>query len=261
MIQKSAVPILLYHRIEIVSPEADPSRLSISPKMFETQMRYLHKERYQCLSLNELLLLKAQKQPLAKKSFVLTFDDGYKDNFSNAYPIIKKYGFSATIFLVVDCLGQESNWQGATGKMAAPLMNWTEILEMQENGITFGSHTHSHARLPLLSTAEIVYEVQNSKRVLEKNLGREITLFSYPYEALDERSVPIVKDSGYLGACGFSVTIKESNFNLWRVECRGTDTLAGFRLKLSGLPQWWLRLKTHSTAAKFLRKALAIIRP
>ncbi len=252
------VPILLYHRIEEVPTTADPYRLSVPPWLFEAHLRYLSEHNYYCLSLKELLVMKAQQLPLPKKSVVITFDDGYKDNYSYAYPLLKRYGFTATIFLVVDCIGQMSNWQGATGDMAAPLMSWPEILEMQAEGIEFGSHTHSHAWLPLLDTVAITYEVEDSKRALAAQLGMEVNLFAYPYEALDERTGPLVKQSGYLGACGFSSTIPEDNFSLWRVECNTIDTLARFQVKLSGWPRFWTKLKTRLSIIKSLRKGSKI---
>ena len=246
--------------MDTASPTDDPLRLCISPALFSSHMRHLHEKGYRCFSLSALLAMRKEGTPIPKNSFALTFDDGYQEVFTRAYPILMEYGYTATVFLVTDFIGKCAAWPGATGPLATPLMDWAEVLEMQSHGMDFGSHTRTHRRLPGLPSEEITREAVDSKQILEDRLGVEVSMFSYPYDALDEQSKAIVESSGYQGACGFNSDMYEDCFCAWRIECTGADTLMRFRLKLSTLRRRWLRLKTCSKGARLLRKGKRMVR-
>lgn len=139
--------ILLYHRIAQISDQHDPKGLTVSPQQFERQMVSLHHAGYRCISLVDAVNSIREGLRLPRKSFVLTFDDGYQDLYDNVWPILDRYGFTATIFLVAGSIGCLSNWGGQTGPSAAPLMSWAEVQELARRGLSFGSHTLTHRRL------------------------------------------------------------------------------------------------------------------
>ena len=141
------VPILLYHQIAQLVERQDPHRLAVPPRLFEGQMTYLHLHRYRCLDLQEVVRCLHEGVRLPKKCFVLTFDDGYRDFLTAASPILSRFGFTATVFIVAGRMGEVSDWMGQVGSGAAPLLSWQEARELAGQGFTFGSHTVSHASL------------------------------------------------------------------------------------------------------------------
>ena len=130
---KSAVrvPILYYHRVEDRLPPAK----GVSPPAFAAQMEYLRKKNYQSISFEQLADYFIKGRPLPSRPVIISFDDGYLDNFTRAYPILKKNGFRATIFLVSDYIGQRSEWAGCTGEDLAPLMSREQLLILSQAGI------------------------------------------------------------------------------------------------------------------------------
>ena len=116
--------ILTYHQITEEDPPKDPYRMAISVSQFERQMRYLNDHGYYCLSLKDHLEPPGDNPFQRKKTFVLTFDDGYADFYKNAYPILRRYGFTATVFIITDFVGRESAWEGEEG---SPMLTWEVV--------------------------------------------------------------------------------------------------------------------------------------
>ncbi len=167
---------------------------------------------------------------------MLTFDDGYCDFSEYAWPILKKYGFNATVFLVSDQIGGFNVWDYHYGERV-PLMNISEIQQLISQGVEFGSHTCSHQPLTAISNEEIVTEATRSRRLLQEKLGIPIKSIAYPYGAVDD----IVKH--FFGACGYTYGVtcdySFSHFNndllmLPRIEIEGTNNLLSFKYKLAG---------------------------
>ncbi len=175
-----SVPVLMYHSI---GPGAEDSRLIVTPETFERQMSFLKKGKYQVLSLDEYVaLLKENKKP-DKRSVVITFDDGYLDNYTNAYPVLKKYNMPATISIVPEWVGRQD------------MMSWKQIRELVDDGlIEIASHGLSHCPLDTLRKNSLVKELRDSKRILEKNLDTVIDYLCYPCGNF----TPIVKDMAKL---------------------------------------------------------------
>jgi len=221
------IPVLMYHK---VSP-GKKEKYRIIPERFTNQMEYLSKKGYQTISPDELLGVVRKRRILPEKSVLLTFDDGYKDNFTYAYPILKKYHFKATIFLVTQYMGRKSEWS----KREEETLSWEEIIEMKEEGFSFGSHTHTHPNLLELSRDKVLSEIRDSKKILEGRLGEPIKFFAYPYGKFNSQIRDMVKEAGYLGA--FSTlpgknTKNEDPFLLRRILIRGYDTKPHFILNL-----------------------------
>lgn len=187
------VPILLYHYIGDNPNPLDTARyyLSVSPSIFEEQMRYLHDNDYHTISLDTLYPALNGQVTLPDKPIVLTFDDGYVDFYFNAYPILRKYGLHATVFIPTALMNQ------------GYYLNWGQIRQMYASGlITFGAHTVNHAYLPALSPERVEFELSESKRVLQQELGVPINFLAYPYGAVNGTVIEATKKAGYLGAIG-----------------------------------------------------------
>ena len=170
-----------------------------------------------------------------KKSIVITFDDGFADNYDNAYPVLKEYGFPATIFSVSRFVGRTNEWMQDEGFPRRKLLGWRELKEMSDNGIIIGSHTTTHSLLTEIEPESARQEIMNSKYELEDSLEKPVHFFAYPYGGLNEQIGKFVKEAGYLGACsirsGFNSEATDP-FTLRRIEVYGTDPLWKFVLKL-----------------------------
>ena len=165
---KGAV-ILMYHSVS-----ENRKLFTVTPDDFARQMRYLYEQKFFVLNLEDAVS-HMQKNSLSQKTVVVTFDDGYKDNYSNAFPILKQYRFPATIF--VSKQAEESD-----------ALSEQEMREMVRSGlITFGSHAHHHVKLPQLSDTEIETELAASKKILENITGKNVHTLAYPFGSYDKR--------------------------------------------------------------------------
>ena len=181
------VPILMYHQIYYNSKPSYP--LGVATKTFERQMRYLKENHYNILRLEELAGLIKAKKRLPPKPVVVTFDDGYKNNYTDAFPVLKKLGIPATIFIIVD----------EVGRSRQDRLSWDEIRTMQDSGlIDFGSHTLGPELLVnIKSDTELRRQIFDSKRILEEKLGKKVTSFSYPEGRFDVNIRQSVINAGY----------------------------------------------------------------
>lgn len=178
------VPILAYHQVN-----DEGSKYSISISNFSQQMEYLTQQGYTAVTLAELTDSMAGNGSLPPKPVVITFDDGYRDNFTNALPILEKYGFKATVFVITDKVSQPG------------YLNWDEIRQMRSQGTEIGSHTHEHLALSELDMPEKIRQVTESKSILEKQLGAPVNVLAYPYGNFDSTLFEILRTAGYKGAC------------------------------------------------------------
>lgn len=185
---KYVVPVLMYHSIDERSKE---TKLSVSPASFRKQMKFLHERNYNVITLKELVDSMKEKNPLPAKTVAITFDDGYENNYSRAFPIIKKYNIPVTIFVVINNIGKKG------------YLRWKQIKEMIESGlVSIGSHTLSHSYLPSISDKGQLYrEIFASGRMLQRITGQENIFFSYPVGGFNEEIRTLVKEAGYSGAC------------------------------------------------------------
>ena len=228
------VAVLIYHRI--ADNDGKPEKLKLTPAKFKRQMDYLYRHGYQTISPGDLFAFIKGEKGLLKRAIMLCFDDGYKDIYLNAYPILHRYGFTATTFPVSQFVGGTKEWdETEASKPWEKLLSWEEIEEMSQYGITFGSHSHTHAWLTLLSDEELHRELRQSKAILESRLNRPVDFFCYPYGKLDERVKEAVKKAGYLAAFSGQPGKNrggEDLFELRRVLIRGYDTPLDWILNL-----------------------------
>jgi len=211
----------------------DPYHVCISAANFEAQMRFLRNAGYQSISLEDAAQMSVRGEKPQSKQVVITFDDGYKDFYTHAFPILKKYELKADVMLVSGRIGGSNVWDQDKLE-AVQLLNLEELKEMGEHGISYGSHSMTHRRLTDLEPSEAYQEIFNSKTSLEELLGREIRTFCFPYGRSSPEVRKMVKQAGYVAACGIEQR-EHTLFNLSRVDaagCRGSGVM--WRLKLSG---------------------------
>jgi len=183
--QQYVLPILMYHSVKPFA--ASGNRLIVSVNTFERQMNFLKKHNYNVLNLEDVAALIKDRRKLPPKSIVLTFDDGNKDNYTYAFPILKKYNLPATIFLILSEVDRPDR------------LSWKEIEEMRDSGlISFGSHTINHPFLEYIeSDEELKREISGSKAMLEQKLRKQVNTFSYPMGRFNAKARQFVIDAGY----------------------------------------------------------------
>lgn len=191
---RSMPSILYYHR---VAPDISP-HVGVTPEAFERQMRFLKKLDMKGISLSDGL-----NDADPQKTCILTFDDGYLDNFEYAAPIMEDLGFRATIFCLSGCLGSLSAWSDDPLWSGIPLMAAEEIRELSDRGFEIGSHTRSHCDLGRTIREDplrVRREIFDSRTELEDILGKPVTAFCYPYGSVSPDSVDWVREAGYTSA-------------------------------------------------------------
>ena len=228
-------PILMYHHI---GRKEKTSSLSVSFENFRSQMSFLSRRNYNVISLAEFIQAKSGKVGLPRNTVVITFDDGYEDNYIYAFPVLKKYSLPATIFVIVDSIGKEG------------YLNYTQLKEMASSGlITIGSHTLSGDYLPGKSRLELEREIGLSKKILQTNLKKSIDFFCYPIGGFNSGIQEIVKGYGYLAACTTNRGMKQTYLNndifaLKRIKIKdGFANLFTFWVKLSGYYNLFRRVR------------------
>lgn len=229
------IPVLMYHRVAHEGPESlSPYR--VRPELFEQQLAYLQRYGYSSLSLGEFFDSRFKKgaQSMPGKPVVLTFDDAYLDFYENSWPLLKKYGFNATVFVPVDFVGGHADWDREFGE-PAQIMNWDQIIELNRQGVMFGSHSCVHRRLSELSEEEVLEDAERSKDTLEQKLGVNIADYCYPYAAASKQVQQVIASAGYKSAvCGIGgdPPDRQNPFYIPRIEIFGSDSMDEFTKKL-----------------------------
>lgn len=253
------IPILMYHSIaRDVDDNVPPYyRTVTTPETFEMHMEFLSQAGYEALTLSEAVRLlqgvsdQVIQQPLMatelrksadslRRPVVITFDDGFRDFYTTAFPILEKFGFKATVFLTSGLIGKIF----LTGREC---LNEQEILELVARGIEFGSHTVNHPQLKGLSSDEIIHELADSKKMIESITGSQVSLFSYPYGFPEENGGFIRKlgtlliEEGYSAGVTTSIglaRVGDSTLFLKRLPVNDCDDRQLFRAKLEGGYDW-----------------------
>lgn len=192
------VPILMYHKVN-PDPETGNLGLRVPPSEFDWQMQYLSDQGYHSVSLQEVRDYFKEGKPLPPKPVVITFDDGYRDNYTYALPILEKYGFTATVFVVVNTIGKVNIFDLGV-QPVNQMMNWCELRDMASRGITIGSHTMDHPHLSEVSPDKALYQIKESKAALENGLGLPVKYFCYPYGSYNQAVRKMVEQCGYEAA-------------------------------------------------------------
>ena len=203
--------ILTYHSLD-----DSGSVVSTPPRVFAEQMRRLSQASVKVVSLAEAY--HGRQACHGPPLVALTFDDGFRNLHDYALPVLQRYGFPATVFLVTDYCGRTNFWPGQpTTIPRAPLLRWTEVKMMRDSGVTFGSHTRTHARLTSLKPCQVEAELVMSKQRIEDTLGEAVDTFAYPYGVYDGEVRRLVAthfdlacstDLGFLGAASDPLSLE-----------------------------------------------------
>jgi peptidoglycan/xylan/chitin deacetylase (PgdA/CDA1 family) len=187
-----AVSVLMYHQ---VGPFAPPPKLSSNfchVAQFARQMRWLSRLPFRVVPLRALVPIDGNQ-----RTVVLTFDDGYRNFYEHALPILMAHGLTATVFVCPDLLGKRAEWLTAHGLPAAPLMDARQVREAHVLGMEVGAHSCSHVPLDALPLQRLHYEVADCKAKLEDLLGAPVVSFCYPFGKFNRQVVETVAEAGY----------------------------------------------------------------
>lgn len=237
---------IVYHRV-CPDDQYTPSDYAVRVSDFRHQMEYMLSQGYRAVSLEEFVHGLSGRDASREKRILVTFDDGYRDNYTQAFPILRALGIPAVIFLVADLSRRTNWWDQPLGVPTTELLHEEEIKEMSTAGIAFGSHTLSHVSLPGLTAEMLRAEVVGSRDAIRGITGVPVTAFSYPYGHVDERARAMVREAGH--ACAFAVNggpFRPAT-DPWQVRrVNVTASARGGRLssKLSGVERaglwaWW----------------------
>jgi peptidoglycan/xylan/chitin deacetylase (PgdA/CDA1 family) len=183
--------VLMYHSVEPY--DTDPHQVTVRPQRFDRQLLWLRRRGLRGVAMSELL--ESRRDGLVG----LTFDDGYADFVTDVLPALRRYAFTATVFVVAGALGGHNSWDEPGPRKA--LMTAADVRRAAEAGMEIGSHSLNHVRLPEVDDAELGNEVGHSRELLAELAGRDVTGFCYPYGAVGEREVRAVQAAGYDYAC------------------------------------------------------------
>jgi len=228
------LPILMYHRIA-ASGGSGSDRYRVDPGRFAEQLGYLRDSGFRTVSFAEWRCAKDAWQPLPGRCVALTFDDGFHDFAAHAWPLLRRFGFGATLFVVSDFAGRQNAWDAHRGD-TSPLLSWDELRVLHAEGLEIGSHSASHPFLTALSPADVVREATASRTAIQRQIGARVTAFAYPHGAEDRAVQHLVGACGYL--YGLSCRPGASELSdpllaLPRIEIRGGDTIEDFIRKLA----------------------------
>ena len=176
------VPVLYYHSVE----PSEKNEVIISPDRLREQLQFIKDSGYTTLTISEFYDYIISKKPIPEKSILITFDDGYMDNYTNAFPILKELEMKATIFVITSVIDEGSYY-----------LSSEKIKEMSDYGIDIESHTATHSHLDQLTYEEQLKELKDSKEKIESITGKEVLSVAYPYGDLNEDSIKAVKEAGY----------------------------------------------------------------
>lgn len=221
-------------------------------------MEFLYRNGYSVMELEDLISCLTENREIPGRAVVITFDDGYKNHYTNAVPVLRQYDFPATIFLATDYIGSNDvfPWlnslccrNGACKQSWIPL-SWAEVSELSKGRFTFGSHTCSHTNIREMSGGVFKREIERSKKVIEGKINRTVNLFSYPfsfpkyrrrYRDLTWGTREALSRAGFVGASTTIIgtnSLKSDPFCLKRIQIRNTDDLFNFKAKVEGAYNW-----------------------
>lgn len=224
------VPILMYHYISELPADADVYRrdLTVIPAHFEEQLQYLQTQGYQSVLLADIYETLTTGKPLPEKPIVLTFDDGYKDAYTDALPLLQKYGFVGEFFLLATPAHYE----------APQYVTWGDVRAMADAGMSMQAHSRDHYDLTERSYEFLVYQILGAREAVEAHTERPVRFFCYPSGRYDDATIAVVESAGYWGAVttAWGDELRLDNRYTWpRIRVKGSLSLEGFAKMLQGL--------------------------
>ena len=198
------LPILMYHYVEVPSATTTLKGLYLDPAIFNDQLETLKKNNYETLFVSELALALRQEKNLGRKTLVLTFDDGYEDFYTQVWPLLRKYNYKATLYVIINRLGTKG------------YLTRDQVKEMAASGVVeIASHTFNHPDLRRLKNKDANFEIQASKTILEQISGQPVLSLAYPYGYYKTDFFTIASSSNYLAAVSVVPGVKQGGDNIW----------------------------------------------
>lgn len=259
------IPILMYHSISNDNePRIHPYyRIVTSPDIFAHHMKMLAEEGYRVIGLEEAIKYLRRDNVIYNnglvKCAVITFDDGFLDFITDAFPVLAQYNFTATVFLPTSFINTTDR-----KIMGKSFLTWPQVRELSKSGITFGSHSVSHKLLVRMSRVEVEQELRQSKEIIEDKTGSSVKLFSYPFAFPEHNKDFVAFMHNALQSCGYSgamttkigtVGLGDDPFSLKRIPVNTDDDLLLLRAKMRGGYNW---MHTAQYAAKSVKSILGI---
>ncbi|MBM3188705.1 MAG: polysaccharide deacetylase family protein [Chloroflexi bacterium] len=210
------VPILMYHYISAPPADADKIRLDLSvpPDRLEEHLQYLRGAGYTGITLHDLALALQTGHPLPDRPIVLTFDDGHRDHYTHALPLLQRHGFVATFFLITAYIDEER----------PEYLTWDQVIAMHEAGMEIESHCYTHVDLRDRDVDYLVWQMLGSKEAIEARTGRPVRFFCYPAGKYDELAMRVLHSANYWGAVTVNPGAEhrsDAMFELQRVRIHG----------------------------------------
>lgn len=214
------IPVIAYHKIDEPTEDIKLRGAFTSPKNFAKQMSYLKNQGFEFYTASELIEHFRNNGAFPRKAVALTFDDGWKDNYTNAFPVLRDLQIKATIFLVPSCVGQKSAKVVGDGEAAREHLATEEVLEMSRYGIEFGSHTLNHKLLHQIAPPEVEYEIEESKKAIENLTQKPCRVLAYPAGFFTDTAQKAAERAGYIAAFStvYGDTDKINLYALNRIE-------------------------------------------
>lgn len=236
---QNSIRVIVYHKIIDEHIAGEWLQMTTPVDLFDIQMRYLKENGYRTISARDVSGILRSEDKVPPKTVSITFDDGYKDNFRNAFPVLRKYGFVGTVFVTAKFIDEAE--QGNPN-----YLNWDEIAEMRRSGVfTFGCHSILHKNLSLLSKNELIDEIRAAKDILEDRLSESVSTFAYPYgwqNSFNGKVIDAVKEAGFLSAFTgiYGENTKHTDpFRLKRLRVSWLDDAEEFQMIMRGAYDWY----------------------
>ena len=236
------IPVLMYHKIGTAPKGSKLAKLWVSPAMFARQVDLLLKRGYTPVLLRDLAAATQKDgKALPDKPVLITFDDGYRNNYTEAFRILKEKGAKGNIFVTYNSIERANEWHNPDEEPWQTMLSWDEMKEMLASGVMdIGSHTMNHANLAALELSNAAWELRESKKRLQDHLGIEILAFAYPYGAgaFVSEIRALVFEAGYLLDFSVKQGIAQWPWSredgaLKRILVRGDDNMLDFSLNIS----------------------------
>ncbi|OIO01154.1 MAG: hypothetical protein COX65_06860 [Elusimicrobia bacterium CG_4_10_14_0_2_um_filter_56_8] len=238
---KPGLKVLCYHKIGVPPRGSKLAELWVSPGKFRSQVKYLLDNGYSTLLFSDLKKLLESGSPLPEKAVLITFDDGYENNYLHAWPVLKELGAKGNVFVVFNTIGKVNLWHNPGSESWVNMATLEQLAEMQDSGVVeCGSHTMNHPHLSALRLEDAAWEITESKRQLEAAFGREMCAFAYPYG--DGAYSPAIRSKALEAGYTFDFSFRQGktawpwdreNSTIDRLFIRGGDNNWDLSLQLS----------------------------
>ena len=244
-------PILMYHEVtdypeKLKSTKMIDPEYSLPTRKFEEQIAYLYGKGYNVLSIDDIV----RPRTMDSKTCAITFDDGYIGNFNYAYPILRKYGYSATFFISTKYVSLLEQW-----------MNWDQLRELAFHGFSIQSHTVTHPVLEELKDKDIFYELSESKKMIESKIGKEVKYLSFPFGSYKRNVTRIAREVGYAGvltSVPFSRNWASRPVLIGRIPIKASHDIHRFQSLIESQKALFYRMKIGYFIKRAIQKGIGV---